>query len=127
MMTINAVQLARHCGSWMGSTSPDPLMSATLPRPACPAAPPECMYVCLLGTQCLMHHIHHIHLAHVCRVTCCTTCLALPAAACCLLRQSKVPSDRRYHIVATQALIDSPMVHHLLLFACRGAAAPEVS
>ena len=43
-----------------------------------------------------------------------------------VLLQAKVPSDRRYHIVATQALIDSPMVHHLLLFACRGDAAPEV-
>lgn len=41
--------------------------------------------------------------------------------------QVALPSDRRYHAVATEALITNRMVHHLLLFACRGAAAPEVS
>jgi hypothetical protein len=54
--------------------------------------------------------------------------LRAPAYAChARATQTKVPDGRRYHIVATQALIDSPMVHHLLLFACRGAAAPQVS
>jgi hypothetical protein len=31
-----------------------------------------------------------------------------------------VPSGRRYHITGTQALVDSQMLHHALLFACTG-------
>jgi hypothetical protein len=32
--------------------------------------------------------------------------------------QVAVPSDRRYHIIGSQALVDSPLLHHALLFAC---------
>lgn len=57
-----------------------------------------------------------------------SSCSLLPD--CCLppaALQVAVPNDRRYHAVATEAIITNKMVHHLLLFACRGEAAPQVA